>query len=392
MRSCDLHNLQFETVYNEELKQYVAIRGSERLICPKCHFEHNEAEHRRVMVQQGGYIHRFPDRVKEFAGFQVGALASLLNVHNWGSLADVCLSSGKSATLEDHISFDASYRGLYFQHRDYDKQSESAIAKHYFNPEDLKQEDIEAIYVVADTQDTFSPCGVFALDVNNNIYCLRMDRLRYLWLDDQERAVINAENKRNGKPPEQTLLDLMDQEYYGMKPIMLFVDYRGHRSNQVLRFSQLRKNIVLYLGSNLKFEKFKQSDSIPKGFLCDSRKYQAELIFKLYFQSNKEKNFLFLPKTLSEKDIEEITSFQPDSSKRNGNLYENWIPGKTGDAVHDFHDVLKMTLAAIQISSKIFRPQKFKHNDATILHPKPIKQQMQKQTRPAIPKRPTFRR
>jgi len=56
-------------------------------------------------------------------------------------------------------------------------------------------------------------------------------------------------------------------------------------------------------------------------FLCDAKKFQAELIFMLYFQQSKESNYLFLPESISEKDIAEITSFQPDAEKRNGNLY-----------------------------------------------------------------------
>ena len=55
--------------------------------------------------------------------------------------------------------------------------------------------------------------------------------------------------------------------------------------------------------------------------MCDAKKFQAELIFNLYFQQNAETNFLFLPETIDEKDLEEITAFQPDSEKRNGNLY-----------------------------------------------------------------------
>lgn len=391
MRSCDLHNLQFETVFNEELKQYICIRGSERLICPKCHYEHTE-EDRKYIVQNGAYVHKFPDRVDEYAGFQVGALASLLNVHNWGTLADIQLSSGKSATLEDHISFDASIRGIYYQQRDYDKQSESAIAKHYWKQEDLKPEQWEAVYIAADTQDTFSPYGVFALDINNNIWCLEMGRLRYLWLSDEERAVINSENKRNGKPPETTLLDKLEQEYYGFKPLMLLVDHQGHRSDQIKQFASLRRNIIMYAGTSLKFDKWHLSDNNSKLFLCDSKKFQAELIYKLYFQQNRQKNYLFLPKTLTEKDIEEITSFQPDTGKRNGNLYENWIPGPKGEAIHDLHDVLKMSIVAIDISSKIFRPQKFKHYQSTLINKRQIvKHDKPKTEKKFMPKRPVFR-
>jgi hypothetical protein len=111
-------------------------------------------------------------------------LASLLNVHSWGNIADIQLASGKGATLEDYISFDNSIRGLPYQERNYNKQDETALSKHYFKPDELNPDDIEAVIIAADTQDTFSPYAVVALTKQNNYYVLEIGRLRYLWLDD----------------------------------------------------------------------------------------------------------------------------------------------------------------------------------------------------------------
>ena len=55
MMSADINNLQFESVYNEDLKQYVVVRGSERMICPQCKHEHTEAD-RQNMIKQGAQI------------------------------------------------------------------------------------------------------------------------------------------------------------------------------------------------------------------------------------------------------------------------------------------------------------------------------------------------
>jgi hypothetical protein len=79
---------------------------------------------------------------------------------------------------------------------------------------------------------------------------------------------------------------------------------RGHRSEEIKNFSKLRKNILLYGGTQLKYDKWRLSDNLPKLFLCDARKFQAELLFMLYFQSNKETNYLYLPENISQKDIE----------------------------------------------------------------------------------------
>lgn len=385
MRSCDIHNLQFETIYNDQLKLYVAVRGSQRLICPKCKHEHIEAE-KEQMIKQGGYIHKFTDRINDFPTYQCGVLASLLNVHCWSNIADIQLASGKSATLEDYISFDNSIRGLPFQQRDYNKQDETALSKHYYKPQQLNADDIQAVYIVSDTQDTFNPVGVFALDVHSNIWCLQFMRLTYMWLNDEQRQIINSNNKRNNKQPQVTLQDLLDRQYYGIKPIMLLKDCKGHLTQQVKEFSKRRKNIVMYAGTNLKYDKFKQSDNIPKMFLCDAKSYQSQMIFHLYFQNNKESNYLYLPQNISQQDLQQITAFQPDNEKRNGNLYQNWTPK---DKVHDMGDVVKMSYSAIDISAKIFRRQKFKHGEAKILNlnnqPKP-----QKIKKPIVNRKPLF--
>lgn len=390
IRSCDLYLLQFETVYNEELKQYVCIRGSERVVCPVCHHQHSE-EDREAMVKQGGYIHLFPDRVKDYPTFQAGVLASLLNVHSWGTIADVQLSSGKTATLEDYMNFDNSYRALPYQQRDYNKQDESALKQHFYKPEDLKQEDIEAVIIAADTQDTFSVFAVMALTRQNNYFVIDMGRLRYLWLEDEQRKVIDAENKRNGKAPEKTMLDLLESQFYGFKPLCLMVDERGHRSTEIKNFSRMKKNIIMYAGTNLKFEKWKHSDTVPKMFMCDAKKFQAELIFMLYYQKKKETNYLYLPENMSEQDLEQITSFQPDTEHRNGNLFENWTPK---DKVHDMFDTVKMGLACFEISSRIFRKERFAHGEARLINPVNIKHQkpVKKQQKNLIPHKPLFRK
>ena len=334
------------------------------MICPECKFEHSE-DLREKLVKNGKYLHKFPERIKEFPSFQCGVLASLLNVHSWGNIADIQLSSGKQATLEDYISFDNSIRGLPYQEREYNKQTETALTKHFFNPDSLNPDDIEAVIIASDTQDTFSVYAVIALTRNNNYCVLEMGRVRFLWLEDQERNIINSENQRNGKSPEKTLLDILDQECKGIKPLALFVDMRGHRTDEIKNLSKMRKNIFLYAGTNLKYDKFKVSDNNPKMFLCDAKKFQSELIFMLHFATNKESNYLFLPESISEKDVEEIISFQPDNEKRNGNLYENWT---CGDKVHDMFDTLKIGIAGFSIFSKIFRKDRFRFGEARILN------------------------
>ena len=389
MRSCDIHNLQFQTIYNDELKQYVAVRGSERLICPDCKYEHLEAD-REYLIKQGAYIHKFPDRAKTNPSYQAGVLASLLNVHSWSIIADVQLSSGKGATLQDYVSWDNSYRGLPYQEREYNKQDESALSKHYYKPENLNADDIEAIIIAEDTQMTFLVYCVMALTKQNNYYVIDIGRLRYLWLDDDQRAIINSENERNKKPPEVTLLDLLDKQYYGIKPLLMICDERGNRSAEMKNFATFRRNIILYGGTSLKYDKWKPSENLSKFFLVDAKTYQSQLIFMLYFHQNKQSNYLFLPQNLSQQDISQITSFQPDNEKRNGNLYENWTPK---DKVHDAFDAIKMGLVGFQIASKIFRKQRFRCGEARLLNlTRPKKALSTQKQRKTVSRNPLFKR
>lgn len=93
MRSCDIHNLQFESEYNEGLRTYLVKKGTERLICPKCGYEHVEAD-KGWMNVNGGYVHLVPELLKERPSFQIGALASQLPALSWSEIARCTIRSG----------------------------------------------------------------------------------------------------------------------------------------------------------------------------------------------------------------------------------------------------------------------------------------------------------
>lgn len=111
LRSCDVHNLQFESEYNEDLKQYIVKEDTIRLICPNCGHEHLEQD-RAWMNINGGYIHRIPDKIKEHPTFQIGALASQLKSLSWKYIANAQLEAGKKADIETQMNFDNSIRRI----------------------------------------------------------------------------------------------------------------------------------------------------------------------------------------------------------------------------------------------------------------------------------------
>lgn len=392
MRSADIHNLQFESFFDEQQKLYKVKKGTCRLVCPSCHFQHSE-QYRKKIISQGAYVHRYEQKKDLCGGYQAGVLASMLNVHCWDNLADVQLASGKSASLQDYISWDNSYRALPLQDHTYNKQNETSLSQHKFKISELNIDDVEAIVVSADTQGTFSVYSVMALTRQNNYYVLECGRIRFLFLDDEQRQIINAENKRQNKQPQITLLDILNKQYYGIKPLCLLVDQGGNRSDEIKNFSKIQKNILMYKGTNLKFDTWRISENHPKLFLCDFKKSLADFIFMLHFQKNKETNYLFLPYDISDKDISELLSFQPDNTKRNGNLFENWT---CQDKVHDMADTIRMGLMAFKIASKIYRKQRFIHGEARILNMNrnPLKKQVKKPQKPlkTVIRKPLFNR
>lgn len=79
-----------------------------------------------------------------------------------------------------------------------------------------------------------SECGVFAWDVNDNIYLLEVGECHDLELSDDQRAKQNEEMKALGKPPVKTVEDYLLKQYLvkdgvGIVPYLCVVDQGGHR-------------------------------------------------------------------------------------------------------------------------------------------------------------------
>lgn len=104
IRSCDIHNLQFQSVYDEQLKEHLVKPQTIRLVCPLCSHEHVQSQ-KGQMNRNGGYIHKIPERIIEAPGFQVGALASQLPALSWKVIAQAQLQARKTrrCLVTNHI-------------------------------------------------------------------------------------------------------------------------------------------------------------------------------------------------------------------------------------------------------------------------------------------------
>jgi hypothetical protein len=343
MRSCDLHNLQFESFYNENAEAYTVIPDSIRLICPACKHEHLESE-KSVMNQTGDYVHVLPERKELTPSFQFGALCSQFPFMSWRRIAEKCLASGKRADVEALEEFDNSWRGLPFKPRKVTHEDIAGIRQHAYNvlpPAD----EIEAVFIVSDTQDTFSPTGVFALDIRDNLYLLEYANVDYIALDPADRERINQQRASVGEVPCTVLEDYLSREWFGLTPLLHVIDKKGHRTREVEAYARRNRNVAMYAGALLARDKWTMSKNAGRTVLVSARSFQADLIYYLYNQKDRSNNYIYLPEDLPDSVIAEITCVQPDKKRKNGHFPENWEP--LGDAVHDAFDVLKMALFAV---------------------------------------------
>jgi hypothetical protein len=343
MRSCDLHNLQFESFYNENADAYMVIPDSIRLICPVCKHEHLESE-KSAMNQTGEYVHVLPERKELTPSFQFGALCSQFPFMSWRRIAEKCLASGKRADVEALEEFDNSWRGLPFKPRKVTHEDIAGIRQHAYNvlpPPD----EIEAVFIVSDTQDTFSPTGVFALDIRDNLYLLEYANVDYIALDPVDRERINQQRASVGEAPCTVLEDYLSREWFGLSPLLHVIDKKGHRTREVEAYARRNRNVAMYAGALLARDKWTMSKNAGRTVLVSARSFQADLIYYLYNQKDRSRNYIYLPEDLPDSVIAEITCVQPDKKRKNGHFPENWEP--LGDAVHDAFDVLKMALFAV---------------------------------------------
>lgn len=359
MRSCDIHNLQFESEYNEELKQYVVKPESIRLVCPKCGFEHTE-DMKHVMNINGGYVHKIPTKLKEAPGFQIGALASQLPSLSWKNIANAQLEAGKKADIETQTTFDNSFRGLPFKRREVTKEDFEKLRVHCWRETETPSlESVEMIFMVADTQDDRSVVGIFALDVFDNLYLIESKEVQYLILTDEERTKINesrrqiAKEKNEPYVPVETAEDMLKKPYLvkdnvGITPTFALVDRQGHRTKEIQYFAEKITNVMMYQGTYMSTSTWRMSENNRKLILGAAKHWQTVLIYQLYNQKKRGQNYLYFHPDVKDDVIKQIVCVKPDSSKKFGDSPENWVP--EGGAVHDWFDVVKMAYLAVDFA------------------------------------------
>lgn len=367
MRSCDLNNLQFEAVFDEAQNLYTAAPESIRLICPVCGHAHSETD-RRAMNLGGAYVHKTPSLLDARPSFQFGALASQLPSMSWPTLAAKILESGKRADVRAHYELDNSLRGLPYRPRAIATEDGLKLKSHFFEnrpPADT----VEMVFAVSDTQDSFSPTGIFALDIYDNIFLIEYKNVEHLTLGEDERERLEtAAGQRI-----ETVADMVGRPQHfpgsdeGIRPLIHVIDYRGHRQEEVAAYARSRANVIMYAGAGGRMiEPWKPSTRNRRMMIVSAPHFQRELIWHLYQQRDREAGaFLFLPADLPQDTQKEILAVQPDKTRKSGHLPENW--GPEGGAVHDAFDVLKMAYFAVDFAVKMLSFQRFRQGKSPAL-------------------------
>ena len=365
MRSCDFNNFQFESEKDQEQDLFVPIPGTTRLICPKCGHSHTEPD-KYAMNRNGKYIPVHPERHDLMPSFQFGALCSLFPYMSWESIAAKILECGKHADIAAHKTLDNSYKGLPYTPRRISTNEQEGLKQHMFiAPPD--PDTIECVFMVSDTQDTFSPTGIFAYDTNSSVWLLDYSDIPYIDLSEEEKIRIESDpSDPSEKPDIFTLADrltqpvrIRDREF----PILFhIIDYRGHRQKEVSDYAAKRNNVFMYAGNQLRYDLWTPVNGHPRLYSVSAKEYQRRLLESLLDQTDKSEYYYWLPSTLPQEILEQISCLKPSNRVKFGHLKENWEP--ENGRVHDAFDVLKMALWGIDFAIANFRRSRFLHGTA----------------------------
>ena len=320
MRSCDIHNLNWETV--EGGGAHVA--GSERLTCPACGRNHVESE-KRAMNLSGAYIHKVPELVDNKPGYQWGSLASQWKSLGWGEIARAQIEAGKKASVKKQIYLDNSIRGLPFRPRRHHGTPEQAVLSHCApmpNPDDL-----EAVFLAADTQDTCWYWVMRGIDSKESTYLLD-----------------------HGKCKTITELDaVIKKGWNGISCALACIDEGGHRSVEVTRYVSQARGVYGYKGTGGHKNRFTIDG---KRIWGASLTYQSDLLYYIYSHADRSAAYWYLPVDVKAEYTDQILAMRPPGKEKDEG-YDKWT---NGDADDHYFDCEKMMTALFEVAKEGLPP------------------------------------
>ena len=326
MRSCDVHNLQFDLAEQTEPGVHaLPIEESIRLVCPSCRHAHTEAD-RPALISQGQYVHKYPDRLNNL-GYQIGLLASQFASGSWMTIATAQCRSGKSGDEEAQRYFDNSIRGLPFKARKLDTSCARALSIHQVPYPDQSQ--ILWRFLSADTQENCFFYVVRGVDARLNTYLLDSGKLN-------------------------TLADLkaaIQGQYAGRPVTASIIDEGGHRQDEVRSLANTIPHVYTYKGNTGIRAHWKLSTDYPRLILGHADYWRIQLLQKIYAEARTADYYWYTTQeAMSDEYVRQMSAWtRPSSGKTADELSDGDVScyRKTDGAADHLFDAEKMALLLV---------------------------------------------
>ena len=325
IRSCDIHHLQFDLAEQTDPGVHaLPIPESLRLVCPKCRHEHLEIE-RPAMIRGGAYVHKYPDRLDNQLGFQVGLLASQFPSGSWMSIATAQVRAGRSGDEEAQRYFDNSIRGLPFKARKLDTSCSRAL--HIHQVETPPPSVIRWRFLAADTQEDCFWYVVRGVDSRLNSYLLECGRVDSL---DALRQLIQA-------------------QHHGGPLFASIIDEGGHRQDEVRQLTSL-PCVYTYKGNTSIRLHYKTSDDFPRLILGHAEYWRIQLLQKMYAAARTPDHYWYTTEAMTDDYVKHLSAWtKPTSGKLADQLGDGDVScyRRTDGAPDHLFDSEKMCLLLI---------------------------------------------
>ncbi len=325
MRSCDVHNLQFDLAEQTDAGVHaLPIPESIRLICPVCHHKHTESD-RPALIGHGQYVHKYPDRINNL-GYQIGLLASQFTSGSWMTIATAQCRSGKSGDEEAQRYFDNSIRGLPFKARKLDAGCSRALHIHQVPMPDATT--IRWRFLSADTQEDCFYYVVRGVDSKLNSYLLDCGRLETV---DALRSAILG-------------------QYAGGPLIASIIDEGGHRQDEVRTIARELARVYTYKGNTSIRAHWKLSEDFARLILGHAEFWRVQLLQKIYAAARTPDHYWYTTEAMTDDYIKQLSAWsRPSSGKTADELADGDVScyRKTDGAADHYFDAEKMCLLLI---------------------------------------------
>jgi hypothetical protein len=235
------------------------------------------------------------------AGYQWGALASP-RTWTWGRIAEASMEAGRNAGAEAQASFDCRVRGLPWHPRLITREGQDALDLH--RAPLPAPEDVACCLFAADTQDAEWYWLVRAVDAAENTYLVATGRAKTV--------------------PE--LIAAWDAPYLGRPCEAGMIDEGGHRGPDVWALVAVTAGLYSFKGDTRVAQRWKPMQEHPRRILGHARLYQAELLYLIYTQADKDRGYWFLPPDLDKTYCSHMLSVRKNAKVRHGDRYELWEP------------------------------------------------------------------